>query len=91
VYSSQQARNSTHYQHLTNLIDKLYFQQAALLLHMTNPATTKHLTWKLESQICRAALFVWFYVYPFWYNTEMWQTHTDRRTDTRQRHIPHLV
>jgi len=59
--------------------------------HLSNAATTKHLTWKLESQTCRVALYAWFYVYPFWYNTEMWQTHKDRRTDTRRRHIPHLA
>jgi len=59
--------------------------------HMSNPATTKHLTWKLESKTCHVALYAWFYVYPFWYNTEMWQTHTDTRTDTRRRHIPHLA
>jgi len=72
-------------------------KQEALLLqrdfamHLSNPATTKHLSWKLEFQTCRVALYAWFYVYPFWYNTEMWQTHTNRRTDTRGRHIPHLA
>ena len=41
----------------------------------------------------RVALFAWFYVYSLWHNTGMGQTHTqtDRRTDTRRWHIPHLA
>ena len=37
---------------------------------------------KLESRGYRAALFAWSYVWPFWYNTGVWRTHTHTHTHT---------